>query len=56
MVLQEDMPFDLVAEIGGCLELALGDRRFKRFTAAFVFQHFLAIEPVFDMIAADHNP
>ncbi len=56
VVLEEDMAFDLVSEPGDVLELALRHRRLDDLAAAFVFEHFHAVEPVLDVVALDQNP
>ena len=55
VILKENVAFDFIAEAGRVFEFAIRNRGFERFTAAVVFQHFLSVEPVFDVVAAYTN-
>ena len=55
MIGEENVSFDLFTEAGVTLELCVEDLVHDLRAAAFVFQHFRAVEPVLDMIAFDHD-
>jgi hypothetical protein len=55
MILQQDVGLDLLAKIRRVLELALGQRLFQIFAAAFVLEDFPRVQVMLDMVAPNYD-
>jgi hypothetical protein len=50
-----DVTLDLVPEVGNSLEFARGKALSHKVAAQFVLEHFLPVQAMVDLIAADHD-